>query len=77
MVIVNLLLNDAYPYKELFKGDNIYLSIACASIIAKVEHDKYIDSLIIEKPFLKNYININLDKKILQRLTSFSLNRSF
>ena len=47
--------NKPIEHECIIKGDNIYLSIACASIIAKVEHDKYIDSLIIEKPFLKNY----------------------
>ena len=47
--------NKQIEHECIIKGDNIYFSIACASIIAKVEHDKYIDSLIIEKPFLKNY----------------------
>jgi ribonuclease HII len=47
--------NKQINHECIIKGDNIYLSIACASIIAKVEHDKYIELLINEKPFLKNY----------------------
>ena len=30
------------PYKKIIKGDNTYIGIACASILAKVQHDKYI-----------------------------------
>ncbi len=36
-------------------GDNKYLSIAAASILAKVERDKYIVELCEEHPYLKEY----------------------
>ena len=39
----------------IIKGDSKYFSIACASIIAKEEHDKYIRELINEKPYLEKY----------------------
>ena len=37
------------------KGDNIYLSIAAASILAKVERDNYINTLVDSDPSLKRY----------------------
>jgi len=46
----------AYIPHHLFpKGDGTYMSIACASILAKVEHDKYIADLVEEYPELKIY----------------------
>ena len=36
-------------------GDNKYLSIAAASILAKVEHDRYIKNLCEKEPELKKY----------------------
>ena len=39
----------------IIKGDSKYFSIACAPIIAKEEHDKYIRELINEKPYLEKY----------------------
>ena len=36
-------------------GDNIYISIACASILAKVYHDNYITDLVNEDLNLKKY----------------------
>jgi len=47
--------NKLIEHECITKGDDIYLSIACASIIAKVEHDNYIDELIKNNPELKLY----------------------
>lgn len=49
-VTVDLLLIDAISYKKLdclpiIKGDQVCYSISCASIIAKVERDRYISSI--------------------------------
>lgn len=53
------LLNDydrgKYSYTTIIGGDNSYYSIAGASIIAKVEHDRYIDELCEKYPILKEY----------------------
>ena len=43
----------------IIKGDTKYLSIALASIIAKVEHDNYIISLVKENPELEKYDLLN------------------
>lgn len=40
------------PYECVEKGDNYYLNIASASILAKVAHDEYIEELCIEHPEL-------------------------
>jgi ribonuclease HII len=42
------------PYTCVPKGDNKYYSIAAASILAKVEHDWYIEKLCEEQPELKD-----------------------
>ena len=42
-------------HKCIIDGDNKYKSIACASIIAKVERDNYIIKLCEEYPELKKY----------------------
>jgi ribonuclease HII len=48
--------NDNYiNHKCIINGDNIYKSIAAASIIAKVERDNYIIKLCEEYPELKKY----------------------
>lgn len=47
--------NKQIEHECIIKGDDIYLSIACASIIAKVEHDNYIEEVIENNPELKNY----------------------
>jgi len=48
--------NDNYiNHKCIINGDNIYKSIAAASIIAKVERDNYILNLCEEYPELKKY----------------------
>jgi ribonuclease HII len=43
-------------------GDNKYTSIAAASILAKVERDKYIEKLCIENPELAERYNIDSNK---------------
>jgi len=46
----------SYPnYTTIVEGDNKYYSIAAASIIAKVEHDRYIRDLLIKYPDLSKY----------------------
>ena len=42
-------------HKCVINGDNTYIQIAAASILAKTHHDEYIDNLCIENPELKNY----------------------
>lgn len=43
-------------------GDNKYIAIAAASILAKVERDKYIDALCIENPDLCEKYSIDSNK---------------
>lgn len=38
------------PHKCIVKGDNTYIGIACASILAKVAHDKHMKEISIEFP---------------------------
>lgn len=47
---VDILLIDAFPYKKMEyvaipKGDEVCYSISCASILAKVERDRYISNI--------------------------------
>ena len=44
------------------KGDNTYTSIAAASILAKVEHDKYIEKMCDEHPTLDEYYGLKSNK---------------
>ena len=37
--------NKKIPHTCVVSGDNTYISIACASILAKVYHDEYIDKI--------------------------------
>ena len=46
---------DLIPHKCFVKGDSKYASISCASILAKVYHDEYIENLLEENPDLKKY----------------------
>ena len=46
------------PHKCIVKGDTLYYSIAAASIIAKCEHDKYIQNLCNENPELNEKYNL-------------------
>ena len=47
--------NKVIDYSTVVKGDNKYLSIACASILAKVYHDEYIHKLCEDEPELNRY----------------------
>ena len=47
--------DEFVDHECIIKGDNKYLSIACASILAKVSRDRYIKNLIKKEPILKNY----------------------
>jgi len=58
-----LLINNKGIKFELIKGgDNKYTSIAAASILAKVERDKYIEELCIENPELIEKYDISSNK---------------
>jgi len=53
---IYMLDNTIIPYTCIESGDNKYLSIAAASIIAKVERDKYIYELCEKNPeLIENY----------------------
>jgi ribonuclease HII len=43
------------PHTCILKGDNLYLSIAAASILAKEHHDQYINELCNKEPELEKY----------------------
>lgn len=52
--------NGFNKYKDIdheciIKGDNTYLSIAMASILAKTSRDNYIKQLVLENPYLNKY----------------------
>lgn len=53
---------DSIPYITVEGGDNKYASIAAASILAKVERDKYIEKLCEENPNLSLHYGINANK---------------
>jgi ribonuclease HII len=53
---------ETMPYVTIEGGDNKYASIAAASILAKVERDKYIDDLCAENPTLSEYYGIDSNK---------------
>ena len=53
---------EMLPYTTIEGGDNKYASIAAASILAKVERDKYIDELCNENPYLSEYYSIDSNK---------------
>lgn len=46
---------ELIEHECVIKGDDTYMSIAAASIIAKVEHDRYILKLVEEYPYLEKY----------------------
>ena len=43
----------------IIKGDDTYLSIACASILAKTNKDLYIEKMVIDYPDLEKYDLLN------------------
>lgn len=53
---------ETIPHITVEGGDNKFASIAAASILAKVERDKYIDKLCEENPTLTEYYGINSNK---------------
>ena len=50
------------PHVTVEGGDNKYASIAAASILAKVERDRYINELCYENPTLSEYYGIDSNK---------------
>ena len=53
---------ETIPYTTIEGGDNKYTAIAAASILAKVERDKYIDELCTANPELSEHYGINSNK---------------
>lgn len=53
---------ETIPYKTIEGGDNKYTAIAAASILAKVERDKYIEELCNQNPTLVEYYCIDSNK---------------
>jgi ribonuclease HII len=53
---------ETLPYITIEGGDNKYASIAAASILAKVERDRYIDELCEKNPTLSEYYGIDSNK---------------
>lgn len=64
ITIVNKKTNkmETIPYTCVEGGDNKFTAIAAASILAKVERDKYIDELCVEHPELIEHYAINSNK---------------
>ena len=53
---------ETLPHVTVEGGDNKYAAIAAASILAKVERDKYIDELCNENPTLSEHYGIDSNK---------------
>ena len=53
---------ECIPHVTIEGGDNKYASIAAASILAKVERDKYIDELCKQNPTLAEHYSIDSNK---------------
>jgi len=53
---------ESLPFVTIEGGDNKYSAIAAASILAKVERDKYIDDLCAKNPTLCEYYGIDSNK---------------
>jgi ribonuclease HII len=53
---------ESFPYSCIEGGDNKYTAIAAASILAKVERDKYIEQLCKENPELIEKYGIDQNK---------------
>lgn len=70
---------ELIEHECVIKGDDTYMSIAAASIIAKVEHDRYILKLVEEYPYLEKYdIQNNMaygSKKHLLAITEYGLTK--
>ena len=50
------------PAQCIIKGDNQYVTIAAASIVAKVERDNYIKTLCLKFPKLNEYYDLLKNK---------------
>jgi len=50
---------ELIPHECVINGDNIYMSIAAASILAKYYKDKYIENLVLEYPDFNKYDLLN------------------
>ena len=53
---------NTLPHVTIEGGDNKFASIAAASILAKVERDKYIEDLCIQNPTLAEHYGIDSNK---------------
>ena len=53
---------ETIPHVTIEGGDNKFASIAAASILAKVERDKYIEELCIQNPDLSEHYGIDSNK---------------
>jgi ribonuclease HII len=64
VTILNKITNkiEAIPYVTIEGGDNKYASIAAASILAKVERDRYIQELCEQNPELVEHYGIDSNK---------------
>ena len=51
--------DDKIEHECIIKGDNIYLSIACASILAKTNKDIFIEKMVENYPELNKYDLLN------------------
>ena len=54
--------SEIVPHRCIVKGDNLYASIACASILAKVSRDNYIEELCQKYPLLDEYYDLSNNK---------------
>jgi len=50
---------EIVPYECVIKGDGLYASIAAASILAKVSHDKYIEEMCKKNPLLEEFYGLS------------------
>ena len=51
--------DEIIPYECVIKGDGLYASIAAASILAKVSHDKYIEEMCKKNPLLEEFYGLS------------------
>ena len=60
--INKIITGQSLQYRTIEGGDNKYTAIAAASILAKVERDKYIDELCLENPDLIEKYGLDSNK---------------
>ena len=51
--------DDIVPHRCFVKGDGLFASIAAASILAKVSHDKYIEDICLKNPLLDEFYGLS------------------